>query len=235
MKPSQHHTLRALLAGGILFAAAGLASAIPALYVSTTGAPNSWTEVASGANGQLHFGGNIGNWNLVASTVFNPPTAGSTTVPTMGLDLNGSTATGGSFWIAFFDADAFSGLIGGLKATISGQVLSGAPETYSFSTIGNISTSQPTTSLPTGSEITSLAGVLPNYLATTGILPTVIPNSLGLVLEITATNRSCTTVAVGLRGSAVPDHGAAAALLGIALAGLALFRWRSQASAPDRR
>lgn len=203
---------------------AAVANAIPTLYVSSTGLAGSWTAVASGTSGDLNFAGSLDGWHINASTTLSLPALGSPGVPAMGLDVTGTTSTGGYLWLAYFDAGAFAGVAGRLQATITGQVLSGAPETFSFETLANTSTVQPTTTFSTGSPVTALSGSLPNYLTASGVLPATIPNSLGIILEISANGGSMTSVQASCRS--VPDGGATVLLLGGALSGLVLFKRR---------
>lgn len=197
-----------------------MASALPTLYVSTTGLAGSYTAVASSATGNVTYNGSAGVWNLVVTTGLTAPALGTHANPSMDLSIQASSTAGGSLYIGLVDT-GFTG-VGSLAATISGHVVSGAPESYLFNMFADTSNTQPTTTLPTGSIITTLSGVLPVLATTTGTLPGTSPYALGEVVEITSTGATTTSIDAG--SSTVPDGGTTAMMLGLALSGLALLK-----------
>jgi hypothetical protein len=124
-------------------------------------------------------------------------------------------------WIGLADT-GYIDASGSIMANITGHVVSGAAESYLFETFADTSNAQPTTTLPTGTVITTLSGAVPVSTTATGSLPSIIPNTLGEILEITAAGATSTSVDASF--SPVPDGGATALLLGAALSGLALLK-----------
>jgi len=199
---------------------ASSAYAIPTIYISTTGLAGSYTAVASSASGVVNYIGSGGTWNLVVSTGLTAPALGSAGVPTMDLNIQASTLTGGALWVAFA-ANGYTGL-GSLGALLTGHIVSGAPETLGFVTFGDASNAQPTTTLPTGSPITTLTGPLGLPLSGSGALPGSTPYTLGIVVSFSADGASANSIDASF--SPVPDGGMTAMLLGAGLTGLFLMR-----------
>jgi len=215
--------IKTLMAGTAMLGIAGIANAIPTLYVSTTGLAGSYTAVASSATGAVSFSGGIGVWSTYITSGITKPANGSATQPVMDIDLNASSTAGGSLWIAFADT-GFSDALGGVVATITGHVVSGASESYSFLTYDDTSNSQPTTTVANGSLITTLSGSMPPNAnaSANGILPSGAPSTLIEIIQISSSGATSTSTDVSL--SSVPDGGATALLLGAALSGLALLK-----------
>lgn len=214
--------IKSLIVGAAMVGIAGVANAIPTIYVSSTGLAGSWTAVASSSTGNFSTPSEtVGVWNFVVGTGLTMPAVGSSTAPIMDLSISGSSTAAGSLYIAFA-ATGFNDISGGILASFSGHVVSGASETYSFTTYADTSNSQPTTTLPTGNLITTLSGTLPSLATAIGTLPATVPNTLEEVVELTAAGVSTTSDDAGF--SPVPDGGVTALLLGAALSGLALFR-----------
>ena len=220
------NTIKTLFVGAAVVGMAGIASAVPTLYVSTTGLAGSYTAVANSASGNVTYSGADGVWNLFVTTGFTKPASGSASSPTMDLAISGTSTGAGSLYIGFADT-GFGAAAGLIMATISGHVVSGAAETYAFTTFADTLNAQPTTTLPTGVVLTTLSGSLPVNASATALLPGVVPNTLGEIVELSATGATQTSVDASF--SPVPDGGMTAMLLGAALSSLALIKRKMMA------
>jgi hypothetical protein len=210
----QLKTIRKLLVGAAVVGIAGVANAIPTLYVSTTGLAGSYTAVAFNASGNVTWSGSAGVWNLGVTTGLTDPALGTPSLPNMNMAIQASSTAAGSLYLAFAN-NGYTGS-GEIIANFSGHVVSGAPETYTFTTFGDSSNIQPTTTLPTGSVITTLSGSLPALASTSGALPLTTPCVLGEIVEINTTG--ATIASIGATFSPVPDGGMTVAMLGFGLA-----------------
>jgi hypothetical protein len=213
---------KALLVGAALAGITGIASATPTIYVSTTGLAGSYTAVASSASGVVTYAGSDGVWNLVVSTGLTPPAPGYGTLsdPAMDLDIQASSSGAGTLYIAL--ADIGYTATGSIDATIGAHVTTGAAESYLFETFANTANTQPTTTLPTGSVITTLSGLLPVSASTTGALPGSSPYTLGELVELCTTG--ATSDSVDASFTTVPDGGMTIAMLGLGLLALETVR-----------
>jgi hypothetical protein len=198
------------------------AYAIPTVYVSSTGLAGSYTAVGSSASGVVQYNGTSGVWNLVVTTGTTAPALGSASNPIMDLSIQATTlsSTGGNLWIAFA-ANGFSG-VGSLAALLTGHIVSGAAETLGYVTFGDASNTQPTTTLPTGSVITSLSGALGTTLSGSGAYPATTPYTLGMIVSLSTAGPSSASIDASF--TSVPDGGMTAMLLGAGLTGLFMMR-----------
>lgn len=216
-------TIKTLIAGTAMVGIAGIASATPTIYLSTTGAAGSYTAVASRPTGNVQYNTPFGIWDIVIASGLTYNALGTASVPTMELDIQATTAnaTGGTLYVGFA-ANGFTDPLGGIDATLSGHVVSGAAETITQTVFADPSNTQPGTTLPTGSVITTLSGSLPINVSTSGLLPGTSPAVLGEVVEINSTG--ATSDSIDSSFTAAPDGGATAMMLGAALSGLALLK-----------
>ena len=216
--------IKSLIVGAAMVGIAGVANAIPTIYVSSTGTAGSYSAVASSSSGSLTYSNNVGSWDIVVATGLTMPALGTATSPTMDLDITGKTtsSTGGSVWIAFA-ANGFSDPSGLIQAILSGHVVSGAAETVTFSVFDDTLNTQPTTTIPTGFTIATLGPLSTPILTTaTAALLAGVPATLGVLMEISTTGSSSTSMDGSF--APVPDGGVTALLLGAALFTLALLK-----------
>lgn len=199
------------LAGIAVAGITGVANAIPTLYVSTTGLAGSYTAVAFNASGNVTWSGAAGVWNLGVTTGLTDPALGTPSLPTMNLAIQASSTGAGSLYLAFAN-NGYTGS-GGMIASLSGHLVSGAAENYTFTTFSDASNVQPTTTLPTGSVITTWSGSLPALASASGTLPLTAPYVLGEIVEINTTG--ATIASIGANLTAVPDGGMTMAMLGL--------------------
>src|ERR1039457_2773002 len=94
-------TIKTLIVAGAMVGIAGIANAIPTLYVSTTGAAGSWTAVATSATGSVVFSGSAGVWNLVVTSGLTKPALGSAGSPAMDVQIQGTSTGAGQLWVGF--------------------------------------------------------------------------------------------------------------------------------------
>ncbi|HXI70062.1 MAG TPA: VPDSG-CTERM sorting domain-containing protein [Verrucomicrobiae bacterium] len=213
-----------LLSG--LFVCTLTAQAVPTLYISTTGAAGSYTVLGSSALGTVTSLSSSGVWSFFSITGLTTPAVGSAGNPIMQLSIQATSTGAGSLYIGFAN-DGYTGL-GSINASIGGHVVNGATETYTFTTFANAANVMPTTTLPTGSAITSLSGSLPadaNVIAS-GNLPLTAPYVLGELVQITAAGASENSILANFSftPAGVPDGGMTVAMLGFGLAALSIAR-----------
>jgi len=220
-------TIKTLIVGAAVVGSAAIANAIPALYISTTGAAGSYTEVATSASGLVTYSTTSGPgvWTIQIDSGETKPVLSTATSPAMDLGIIASSTGVGSLYVAFEDIGFDTAAIGELMS-IGGHIVSGAAETYSFESFADTANTQATTTLPTGSVLGSpLTGSFSSTTSGGSELVT-LPNSsayaLGVIVEITAAGATSTSIDASLEP--VPDGGATALLLGAALSGLALLK-----------
>jgi VPDSG-CTERM motif len=211
---------KALLVGAAIAGITGIASATPTLYVSTTGLAGSYTAVDTSASGVLVYSGTTGVWSFVVAVGTTPPASGTLAHPSMDIDISAGSSAAGSLYVALADT-GYTGT-GGIDAVITGHVVNGAAESYLFDTFASTSDTQPTTTLPTGTIITTLSGLLPVSASANGVLPGSSPYTLGEVLEISSTGATQTSVDASF--TSVPDGGMTIAMLGLGLIALEAVR-----------
>jgi hypothetical protein len=202
----------------------GVAQAVPTLYVSTTGAAGSYVSLGSSASGTVSSASSLGVWSFWIITGNTYPAIGSAGSPAMTLSIQATSTGAGSLYIGFAD-NGYTGL-GTINASLTGQVVSGASETYTFTTFADTSNVQPTTTLPTGASIITMSGSLPVNASPSAALPGTAPYVLGEVVGITATGASQNSINanLGFTPAGVPDGGMTVAMLGFGLAALGIAR-----------
>jgi hypothetical protein len=152
------------------------------------------------AFGEVTMSTTIGVWTLSISSGVTAPALGSFTNPVMDLVIQASSTGAGSLTYTFSDI-GFSPPKGTVNATVSGQVISGAPTTVDYSVYGDVG---------------NVAGALTTLLATTGtnslpIVTSAPPGALGLstpfslsqVVQLTASGASSVSVDASL--NVVPE------------------------------
>jgi len=216
--------IKTLAVGTVMASIAGIASATPSIYWSTTGAAGSWNVVNFDASGHVPYSGGDANWTF-SGTGLTMPLIGSANQPIMDLGLSATSLNAGSLYIALV-ANGYTAASGGVVASFTGQAVTGS-ESFNFNTYADTSNLMPGHTIPTvGTPITSLSGLMPpNANSTTGIgtLPGSVPFTLEEVVEITSIGGGSTT-SVDASFSSVPDGATTASLLGSALFGLALLK-----------
>jgi len=208
--------IKNLLVGAAVVGMAGVANASPTLYVSTTGLAGSYTAVATGFGGVATYNGTVGVWSLIITTGLTAPALGTASTPTMDLAIQASATTAASLFLAFAN-NGYTG-VGGINASISGHVVSGAQETYTFTTFQDTANTLPSTTLPIGSVITTLSGSMPVLGNASGTLSGIAPYTLGEIVQINTTGASITSIDAGFTFSSVPDGGMTVAMLGFGMA-----------------
>jgi hypothetical protein len=219
--------INTLILGAAMAGLAVTANALPTIYESTTGVAGSWTAVASSADGDVSFTGSDGSiWTAITVIGQTKPSDGSAGAPGMNLQIQGTSTGAGQLWLGFADT-GFADASGAFLASINGHVVSGADEGYSFITFGDTANAQPTTTLPTGSTMTTLSHSAPVgafSAVTIGDLPASVPDTLGEIVEITASGASSTFVDASFSVPSVADGGATGWLFSAGLSGLALWK-----------
>jgi len=211
-----------LLSG--LFVCTLTAQAVPTLYISTTGAAGSYSILGSSASGTVTSFSSSGVWSFISITGLTYPAVGTAGNPIMQLSIQAQSTAAGTLYIGFAD-DGYTGL-GSINVSLTGQVGSGAPESYTYTTFASAFNVMPTTTLPTGSTIISLSGNLDVNTSASGALPLTSPYVLGEIVGITATGASQNSINANLSftPAGVPDGGMTVAMLGFGLAALGIAR-----------
>lgn len=183
------------------------AQAVPTLYISTTGAAGSYTVLGSSALGTVTSISSSGVWSFFSITGLTTPAVGTAGNPIMQLSIQATSTGAGTLYIGFAN-DGYTGL-GSINVSLTGQVKNGAAETYTFTTFADASNIMPTTTLSTGSTLTSLSGSLDANVSASGALPMTAPYVLGEVVGITAAGASDNKINANFSftPAAVPDGG----------------------------
>ena len=90
----------------------------------------------NGAMGQMFVVTNVGVWNLTITSAITKPATGSPTSPVMDITIQAVSSAAGTLEYTFSDNN-FLLSPGTVNATVTGQIISGAPATVGYTVYGD--------------------------------------------------------------------------------------------------